>query len=339
MAFKLPQPFLPKKKSDSAQVIRRSPIAGLENLQKTDFSNSELIGKGSYGKIFKVIRNGKEFVVKGLVTQDATDHENDLFLKEAKLMASLKGHPNVLQIHGYSMTDNSLLLEFMSFSFERLNLNNDSVSNLKDLLKTCDRINDFEGFEHMPYHLALDICTGLDYLHQKGIVHRDLKPDNILVSNQHYLECTEEDLKYWWLNKPVVAKLTDFEESRSLLVQTRTLCKTSTLNLIGGSPVYMAPEAILGGTTNADIGALKRMDIWSLGMVTFHLLNPDAKYAYADELNEMCSSSPMEAVKDFLRDKKPPRNLAKYEEKSHGPWSRIVELCSASLHFDASTVI
>ena len=39
--------------------------------------------------------------------------------------------------------------------------------------------------------IASDIPRALQYPHDKDIVHRDLKPKNILISNQHYCDISE----------------------------------------------------------------------------------------------------------------------------------------------------
>ena len=48
--------------------------------------------------------------------------------------------------------------------------------------------------------IAFEISKELEHLHSKAIVHRDLKAKNILISNLHYCNLTndEENRKRFW---------------------------------------------------------------------------------------------------------------------------------------------
>ncbi len=96
------------------------------------------------------------------------------------MIHSLSGHDNILQIHGFSSEGTSILVEYVSFNFGTLDIHHSTVNNLKELLLACDEISDFENFQHMQYHLARDIVSGLTVLHEQGIAHRDLKPETFL---------------------------------------------------------------------------------------------------------------------------------------------------------------
>nr|KAG5695653.1 hypothetical protein BaRGS_029143 [Batillaria attramentaria] len=88
-------------------------------------------------------------------------------------------------------------------------------------------------------HFALQICSALCYLHNRGIVHRDLKPDNILL--------TESD----------VVKLTDVGLAKRVIDIAGSLA---------GTPVYMAPEVLLQhGVYDM------RADIYSLAIILWEL--------------------------------------------------------------------
>ena len=72
------------------------------------------------------------------------------------------------------------------------------------------------------------------------------KPGNILVSNQHYCSITEEkEFRDLWESRPIICRLTDFGESKSSEIQTKTLMQTKTARLDRGTPTYMAPEILL----------------------------------------------------------------------------------------------
>lgn len=72
-------------------------------------------------------------------------------------------------------------------------------------------------------------------MHGQGIIHRDLKPENILMQDDHNI------------------KLADFGFAVAL--------KGKPQQLILGSPLYMAPEVIMG----KDYGAA--VDIWAVGVI------------------------------------------------------------------------
>ncbi|MBN1423313.1 SUMF1/EgtB/PvdO family nonheme iron enzyme [Candidatus Fermentibacteria bacterium] len=94
--------------------------------------------------------------------------------------------------------------------------------------------------------LMLPILKGLQAVHEAGIVHRDIKPGNILF---------RED------GTPVVA---DFGISKSIMSSMSRISQDAT---ISGTPAYMAPEAIRGGS---EIGF--HTDLYAIGCMAYELL-------------------------------------------------------------------
>ncbi|MGB7217761.1 MAG: protein kinase [Vicinamibacterales bacterium] len=94
----------------------------------------------------------------------------------------------------------------------------------------------------MAFGLFDQIVAGLDYAHTKGIIHRDVKPANIMLTTDGRV------------------KVTDFGVAR---VTSAGVMMTAT---VVGSPSYMSPEQIKGGTIDG------RSDLFSATTVLYEML-------------------------------------------------------------------
>ena len=90
--------------------------------------------------------------------------------------------------------------------------------------------------------LGSDICNALEICAQRKIIHRDIKPENIFVNDFGFF------------------KLGDFGIARKMEHMTVGLSQKGTQN-------YMAPEIFAGNQYD------ERVDIYSLGIVLYRLLN------------------------------------------------------------------
>jgi serine/threonine protein kinase len=101
----------------------------------------------------------------------------------------------------------------------------------------------------LPWQLAAryvaDVGLGLIAVHAKGIIHRDIKPANIL-----------------WNPDADEALLTDFGVSARLAGERS----------VGGTPLYMAPEAFEGELS-------PKLDVYSLAATLFHLVTGTPPFA------------------------------------------------------------
>lgn len=109
-----------------------------------------------------------------------------------------------------------------------------SGGSLHDKLKTHGKFSVKEAVE-----MIIGVLNGLEFLHSKRIIHRDIKPANILFQGQ-------------------TPRLMDFGISRVM----QTSLQSST---IVGTNAYMSPEALDGKYSF-------QSDIWSVGVVLYHLL-------------------------------------------------------------------
>lgn len=104
--------------------------------------------------------------------------------------------------------------------------------------------------------LFVQICDGLSHAHKQDIVHRDLKPENILV--------TEDGRK---------AVIADFGLAKGK--HYATITKTNTTL---GTPIYMPPEQITGGS-GGPLG-----DLYSLGCILYESLSGSIPFPGDDVL-------------------------------------------------------
>jgi len=94
------------------------------------------------------------------------------------------------------------------------------------------------------HRILLELCDAIVATHRAGILHRDIKPDNVI------LEGRQDKVLLMDFG---IAKVVDFESTGS--------------GMIIGTPTYMSPEQ-LGDSYAVD----ERSDIYSLGVVAYHLL-------------------------------------------------------------------
>ncbi len=88
--------------------------------------------------------------------------------------------------------------------------------------------------------IGMELCRAVAAVHAAGLVHRDIKAQNVMVEDTGRLV------------------LMDFGTGRELE-------GASDAN-VAGTPLYLAPEVLAGGTADA------RSDVYSIGVVLYHLL-------------------------------------------------------------------
>jgi eukaryotic-like serine/threonine-protein kinase len=97
--------------------------------------------------------------------------------------------------------------------------------------------------EPLVLELMAQAAEALGHAHMQGVVHRDVKPANLLFDpSRGQLKIADFGC----------AHLSDAERSRS--------------GVLSGTPVYMAPEQLAGGTVDG------RCDFYALGIVLFELM-------------------------------------------------------------------
>ncbi|KAL6969760.1 hypothetical protein U1Q18_029470 [Sarracenia purpurea var. burkii] len=200
-----------------------------------DFSNSNIIGKGSFGEILKASWRGTTVAVKRILPSLSDDRlVIQDFRHEVNLLVKLR-HPNIVQFLGAVTERKPLMLitEYLRGGDLHQYLKGNGA------LSTSTAIN-----------LALEIARGMAYLHNEPnvIIHRDLKPRNVLLvnSNADHL------------------KVGDFGLSKLIRVQN----SHDVYKMTGetGSYRYMAPEVFKHRKYD------KKVDVFSFAMILYEML-------------------------------------------------------------------
>ena len=118
-------------------------------------------------------------------------------------------------------------------------------------------------------HILRQVAGALAEAHQVGLIHRDIKPANIVLCERGG---RDKD----------VAKVVDFGLVKRMEA-TDGDAKLTGMNVITGTPTYLAPEAI---TDPDHVDA--RVDLYALGCVAFTLLTGRPPFE-AKSVVEVCS--------------------------------------------------
>lgn len=118
---------------------------------------------------------------------------------------------------------------------------------------------------------AASLASGLEAAHAAGVYHRDVKPSNVMITREG---------KAILLDFGIAAK-----DDHATLTQTDAAV---------GTPVYMAPEALLGRTK-----AKPTQDVYSLAATLYHFLTFQAPYqgSSAEVLTALATREPIPAFK------------------------------------------
>ncbi|KAB5538496.1 hypothetical protein DKX38_016029 [Salix brachista] len=207
-----------------------------------DFTNSNIIGKGSFGEILKAFWRGTPVAVKRILPSLSDDRMviQD-FRHEVILLVKLR-HPNIVQFLG-AVTERKPLMLITEYL---------RGGDLHQHLKEKGALSPLAAI-----NFSLDISRGMAYLHNEPnvIVHRDLKPRNVLLvnSNADHLKVGDFGL----------SKLVKVQNSHDVYKMTGET----------GSYRYMAPEVFKHRKYD------KKVDVFSFAMILYEMLEGEPPFS------------------------------------------------------------
>ncbi len=195
------------------------------------------LGRGGMATVFHAYdpRFERDVAIKVLPREFLHDPQfRARFEREAKTIALIE-HPAIVPVYDFGEEEGQpyIVMRYMSGG---------SLS---------DRLNQGPMPTSEVINMMTRLAPALDAAHGKGIIHRDLKPGNILYDQYGN------------------SYLSDFGIARLQQTSSATL----TGGAILGTPAYMSPEQVQGGT---DIDG--RSDIYSMGVILFQLLSGKVPY-------------------------------------------------------------
>jgi stress response protein SCP2 len=202
----------------------------------------DLLGKGGMGSVWEALdlRLERKVAVKvvgagvGTGTVGRDPRLADRFEREAKLLAALTS-PYIVTVHdvGEGRFEGQSVLYLVMERLTGRSLDQVLAAELPPLTDVA--------------RWGEQICRALAVAHASGVVHRDLKPANVMVEPDG------------------MARVLDFGIA-AVLAESSDHARLTSTGVVVGTPAYMAPEQIEGGSR-----VEARSDLYSLGCVLYAL--------------------------------------------------------------------
>ncbi|KAK7200002.1 rac serine-threonine kinase [Novymonas esmeraldas] len=198
-----------ERKNEWMDALRHYNSSGSlsEKVTLKDFEKKLVLGKGSYGKVYMVVKRdtGKRYAMKELSLDKMWQAEITTPLSERSILQDID-HPFIVHLHYSFQEEGSLymILDLLAGG---------------ELFTYMERAAPLE--EDTVKFYAAEVALALGYLHSRNVIYRDLKPENVVFDSDGH------------------ACLTDFGLAKSDVHEANavTYC---------GTNEYLAPELLKG---------------------------------------------------------------------------------------------
>jgi eukaryotic-like serine/threonine-protein kinase len=195
------------------------------------------LGEGGMGSVYEASHTllRRRTAIKTLPAARAGSRAIARFEREVQVTARLS-HPNIVPVYDFGRSSDGTFYYAMEYL--------DGV----DLQRLVDDSGPLPASRVA--HVLCQAAEALAEAHAAGVIHRDIKPGNLILCDH--------------ARRPDLLKVVDFGLVRELDGDDAAAADP---DLLAGTPLYMAPEAI---TAPADVDG--RSDLYALGAVGYFLL-------------------------------------------------------------------
>jgi serine/threonine protein kinase len=210
------------------------------------------IGRGAQGCVIAARDNllGRTVAMKRLHVSDTNTRDDVMrFEREARVTGRL-AHRNVLYV--YEAGTDAAGCPYFTMPY---------VPGAETLRDVIDHLQEEDPGWEARYSLerrveiVIQVCEAIHHAHQRGVIHRDVKPSNVLLGRGG-----EVLLVDWGL-----ARFEDDARSTRPRTKLPTDPEATDPDCLVGTPVYMAPEQILGN-------AVPQSDVFGLAALLYELI-------------------------------------------------------------------
>jgi tRNA A-37 threonylcarbamoyl transferase component Bud32 len=231
---------------EEAAALRASALGpSLEGRLVGPYRVEREIGRGGMGVVYLAedTRLGRKVALKSLAPEIMSDERRRNRLRREARAAATLSHPGIATVYALEEIEDQLFIatEYVQGRTLRAELRHGSMPAAEVV------------------EIGIRVASALEAAHARGVVHRDLKPENVIRTEDGGVKIL--DFGIAWV---------DLAEAGS----GAELSRLTESGAVMGTPSYMSPEQIEGGTIDA------RADVFSLGVVLYELL---------------CGSNPFEA--------------------------------------------